>query len=125
MIRTETNKSPSSSTSSSNLKRKFQDEKDKEYVKKRKREFQENLLVDFPWLRCDDKADNRATDNQRICVFTQLKSANTQLKLNSSVLKSIGNRHLRTRISVYAYRISKVSQCRVFDCTVTYDIRIS
>ena len=55
VTRTETNKSTSSSTCSSNLKRKFQAEKDKEYVKKRKREFQENLLVDFPLLWRDDK----------------------------------------------------------------------
>ena len=79
--------------------------------------FKRNRALYFTISRTN-RALIRATDNQRICVFTQLKSANTQLKLNSSVLKSIGNRHLRTRISVYAYRISKLSLCRVFDCVL-------
>ena len=61
VTRTETNKSTFSSASSSNPKHKSQAEKDKEYDKKRKREFQENLLVDFPWLWRDDKADAYCT----------------------------------------------------------------
>ena len=41
------------------LKRKSQAEKDKQYKKKRKREFQQTWLIDFPWLRYKETLDDK------------------------------------------------------------------
>ena len=45
---------------------------------------------------------SRATDKQRICVFTQCKTSNTQLKSNLSVSKTHTKTEIRKQIKMRA-----------------------
>ena len=58
-------------------------------------------------------SDPRASDKQRICVSTQCKTSNTQLKSNLSVSKTHTKNEIRKQIKMRAYSIfGRYGTCR-------------